>query len=94
MKKKNWLIAGILAIVTFLLGLLASSIMNRKTEAELIARGGNDLADQECRNELYAQFYPREYDSWRATIDTTFRSKYMSSQDDDLLELRPEMVIL
>ena len=27
MKKKHWLIAGILAIVTFLLGLLANSIM-------------------------------------------------------------------
>ena len=94
MKKKHWLIAGILAIVTFLLGLLASSIMNRSTEAKIIAKGGNNLADQECRNELYAPFYPREYDSWAATADTTFHSKYMSSQDDDMLEQRPEMVIL
>ena len=29
MKKKNWLLVGILAVVTFLLGLLANSIMNR-----------------------------------------------------------------
>ena len=28
MKKKHWLIAGLLAVVTFLLGLLANSIMN------------------------------------------------------------------
>ena len=94
MKKKNWLLVGILAVVTFLLGLLANSIMNRSHEAEFIAKGGNNLEDQECRNELYKQFYPRQYDSWEATADTTFRSKYMSSQDDDLLALRPEMVIL
>ena len=94
MKKKHWLIAGILAIVTFLLGLLANSIMNRSQEAEFIAKGGNNLPDQECKNELFAPFYPRQYDSWRATADTTFRSRYMSSQDDDLLALRPEMVVL
>ena len=93
-KKKNWLLVGILAVVTFLLGLLANSIMNRSHEAEFIAKGGNNLEDQECRNELYKEFYPRQYDSWEATADTTFRSKYMSSQDDDLLALRPEMVIL
>ena len=94
MNKKNWLLVGILAVVTFLLGLLANSIMNRSHEAEFIAKGGNNLEDQECRNELYKEFYPRQYDSWEATADTTFRSKYMSSQDDDLLALRPEMVIL
>lgn len=77
MKKRNWLLVGILAIVTFLLGLLANSIMNRSHEAEFIAKGGNNLEDQECRNELYAQFYPRQYDSWEATADTTFQSKWM-----------------
>ena len=40
MKKKNWLLVGILAVVTFLLGLLANSIMNRSHEAEFIAKGG------------------------------------------------------
>ena len=43
MKKKNWLLVGILAVVTFLLGLLANSIMNRSHEAEFIAKGGNNL---------------------------------------------------
>ena len=79
MKKKHWLIAGLLAVVTFLLGLLANSIMNRSTEAQIIARGGNDLPQQECKNELFEPFYPRKYASWAATADTTFRSKYMSS---------------
>ena len=35
MKKKNWLIVGILAVVTFLLGMLANSIMGRKAETEI-----------------------------------------------------------
>ena len=37
MKKKNWLIVGILAVVTFLLGMLANSIMGRKAETEMIS---------------------------------------------------------
>ena len=94
MKKKHWLIAGLLAIVTFLLGLLANSIMDRTMEAKMIAKGGNNLANGECRSELYEQFYPRQYASWAATSDTTFRSKYMSSSADDMLKERPEMVIL
>ena len=94
MKKKHWLIAGLLAVVTFLLGLLANSIMNRSTEAQIIARGGNDLPQQECKNELFEPFYPREYASWAATADTTFRSKYMSSHDDDMLAQRTQMVVI
>ena len=35
MKKKHWLIAGLLAVVTFLLGLLANSIMNNLQKLSL-----------------------------------------------------------
>ncbi|MFJ1430847.1 ammonia-forming cytochrome c nitrite reductase [Capnocytophaga canimorsus] len=94
MKKKNWLIVGILAIVTFLLGMLANSIMGRKAEAQIISRANTDIKDFEARNEIWGEYYQREYQSWLQTADTTFRAKYMSSDNDDLLAERPEMVIL
>ncbi len=94
MKKKNWLIVGILAIVTFLLGMLANSIMGRKAEAQIISRANTDIGDFEARNEIWGEYYQREYQSWLQTADTTLRTKHMSSNNDDLLELRPHMVIL
>ncbi|CEN50606.1 Cytochrome c-552 (fragment) [Capnocytophaga canimorsus] len=94
MKKKNWLIVGILAVVTFLLGMLANSIMGRKAEAQIISRANTDIKDFEARNEIWGEYYQREYQSWLQTADTTFRAKYMSSDNDDLLAERPEMVIL
>lgn len=94
MKKKNWLIVGILAIVTFLLGMLANSIMGRKAEAQIISRANTDIGDFEARNEIWGDYYQREYQSWLQTADTTLRTKYMSSDNDDLLAERPEMVVL
>lgn len=35
-----------------------------------------------------------EYKSWKSTLDTTFRSLYNGNQAEDLLALRPNMVIL
>ncbi|MDO5104737.1 ammonia-forming cytochrome c nitrite reductase [Capnocytophaga sp.] len=94
MKKKNWLIVGILAAVTFLLGMLANSIMGRKAEAQIISRANTDIKEFEARNEIWGEYYQREYQSWLQTADTTFRAKYMSSDNDDLLAERPEMVVL
>ncbi|GAB3419284.1 ammonia-forming cytochrome c nitrite reductase [Niabella aquatica] len=94
MKKKNWLIVVILAIVTFGLGLLTNSIMERRAESAHLSRADNNIQPFESRNEIWGEAYPREYQSWAKTADTTFRSKYMSSNNDDLLEERPEMVVL
>lgn len=94
MKKKNWLIVTILAVVVFVLGWLANSIIQRKAEAEHLSRADNNLKEFESVNEAWEEYYPREYQSWALTADTTFRSKHMSSTNDDLLAERPEMVVL
>ncbi|MBT0549310.1 ammonia-forming cytochrome c nitrite reductase [Riemerella anatipestifer] len=94
MKRKSWLIVGILGVVIFGLGMLANSIMQRKAESMHLSKANNNIKDFESRNEIWGDSYPREYESWAKTADTTFRSKHMSSNADDLLEERPEMVIL
>ena len=47
-----------------------------------------------AQNEKFKADYPREYETWAMTEDTTFKSKYNSSQEVDVLEQRPEMVVL
>ncbi len=94
MKKKNWLVITLLALVVFGLGVLASSIMDRKAESKALSIASNNLSPFESVNEKWGAFYPYEYQSWLQTSDTSFKSKYMSSNIVDLLEERPEMVIL
>ena len=94
MKMKNWLLVAILGIVVFALGMLANSIMQRRAESQHLSTANNNLKPFESRNEIWEEFYPREYQSWKQTSDTTFRSKHMSSRMVDALKERPEMVIL
>src|SRR3712207_8610889 len=37
------------------------------------------------QNEKFAQDYPREYQTWAMTEDTTFQSRYNGSSDKDVL---------
>ena len=94
MKMKNWLLVAILGIVVFALGMLANSIIQRRAESQHLSTANNNLKPFESRNEIWEEFYPREYQSWKQTSDTTFRSKHMSSRMVDALKERPEMVIL
>ncbi|MCO5290415.1 MAG: ammonia-forming cytochrome c nitrite reductase [Chitinophagaceae bacterium] len=94
MKRKNLLIVILLAAFAFGLGLLANSIIQRRAESKVLSYQANNLNPFESVNEKWEEFYPREYQSWKMTSDTTFKSKYHSSNIVDLLEERPEMVIL
>lgn len=94
MTKKNLLVIIVIAAVIFGLGALTYSIMERRTESLILSQNHKDIQDFEGRNVLWSEPFPREYQSWKQTSDTTFRSKYMSSAADDVLEERPEMVIL
>ena len=47
-----------------------------------------------AQNEKFKADYPREYNTWSMTEDTSFESKYNGSEEVDVLEQRPEMVIL
>lgn len=91
---KNTLIVVLLAVCVVLLGLLTNSIMERRMESQAMAVAKNDLGEFHAVNEDWSPYYPKEYQSWAATADTNFRSKYMGSGHQDMLEERPEMVIL
>ena len=82
--------------VVFILGLLVSSLMERRAEVASVFNNKRTVFEDEiiAQNEKFKADYPREYETWAMTEDTTFKSKYNSSQEVDVLEQRPEMVVL
>ncbi|MDO4695524.1 ammonia-forming cytochrome c nitrite reductase [Porphyromonas sp.] len=91
---QGWLLFGAIAVVVFLLGMLAASITERRAEIKTIyANKKVDIRPLESRNEIYRENYPREYDTWLKTADTSFKSEFNGSEAVDVLAERPQMVI-
>lgn len=90
----GWVLFGSTAVVVFILGLLASSIIERRAEAVFVSAPKVKLAEYEPRNEVWGKNYPRQYQSYIRTADTTFRSKYNGNATIDMLAENPKMVIL
>ncbi len=90
----GWVLFGTTAVVVFSLGLLASSIIERRAEAVFVSAPKVKLAEYEPRNEVWGKNYPRQFQSYLRTADTTFRSKYNGNATIDMLAENPKMVIL
>ena len=95
-KWQGWLLFGGAMVIVFVLGLLCSSLLQRRAEvASVFNNRRTPMTDSiVSQNEKFAEDFPREYQSWAMTEDTSFVSKYNSSQEADVLAQRPEMVIL
>ncbi len=91
----GWLLFFVTIGVVFLLGMLAASITERRAEiTSMMYNRHVEITGIESRNEVFATDYPRQYESWTQTADTTFQSEFHGSSVVDVLEERPEMVIL
>lgn len=90
----NWLILITTIIVVFVLGMLASSITERKAEAVFAYTPTVKINQEEPRNEVWGENFPREYQSYYQTEDTSFRSKYNGNAMIDMLEVDPRLVVL
>ena len=95
-KWQGWLLFGGSMVVVFILGLLVSSLMERRAEVVSVFNNKRTVFEDSivAQNEKFKADYPREYETWAMTEDTTFKSMYNSSQEVDVLEARPEMVVL
>lgn len=91
---KNKVLFVITIIAVFLLGLLASSIVNRKSEAKYKYVPQVDISENEPRNKVWGENFPLEYQSSLQTLDTTFSSFQGGSAMIDVLEEDPNLVIL
>ena len=83
-------------VVVFLLGLLVASLMQRRAEvASVFNNKRTEFTDSIiAQNEKFKADYPRVYETWAQTEDTSFESKYNGSEEVDVLAARPEMVVL
>ena len=92
---QGWLLFGGAMVVVFVLGLVVSSLMERR--AEIVSVFNNkrvEIKGIEARNEVFGENYPRQYDTWKQTVQTDFESEFNGSEAVDVLEKRPEMVVL
>lgn len=90
----GWTLFISTTVAVFLLGLFASTVIERRTEATFMNIPLYKLDEFEPRNEVWGMAYPREYARYKQMADTTFRSKYGGSGLIDALEDNPRLVIL
>ncbi|MBK9290163.1 MAG: ammonia-forming cytochrome c nitrite reductase [Bacteroidetes bacterium] len=89
-----WLLFAGSLIGVFLLGLLVASITERRAEAVFAYSPKVELADFEPRNEVWGQNFPWQYESYRKTQETDFRTPHGGNAMRDMLEEAPELVVL
>lgn len=91
----GWVLFFVVLGGVFLLGLLAASVTERRAEvAGIFDNKRIEISGIEPRNELWGKNYPREYSTWEKTADMDFKSKHLGNMQQDVLEERPEMVVL
>lgn len=90
----GWVLFFATTGIVFVLGMLASSIIQRRTEATLLNIPLYELDEFEPRNEMWGKAFPREYETYQRMADTSYRSKHNGSAVRDALEEDPRLVIL
>ena len=89
----GWVLFFATAVVVFLVGLFASSIIERRGETATLQMI-KPLKDWEPRNEVWGENYPREFESYLKTLKTDYASKHGGSKMIDYLEKYPELVVM
>ena len=91
---KNVLLFTLTLVVVLLLSILANSIISRKAESQFAYQPQVKIKDNEARNDVWGENFPRQYESFMRTQDTTFSSLLNGSKLRDALEESPELVVL
>ncbi|PIA77703.1 ammonia-forming cytochrome c nitrite reductase subunit c552 [Gaetbulibacter sp. 4G1] len=91
---KNKVLFIVTAIVVFLLGLLASSILNRKNEAKYKYVPQVNISENEPRNAEWGKNFPAEYQSFLQTSESDFASFQGGSAMRDVLHEDSRLVVL
>jgi nitrite reductase (cytochrome c-552) len=90
----GWIIFLGTAIFVFFLGIITTSIIERRTEAVFAYKPRVKHSQFEPRNNIWGQNFPLEYQSYLKTADTSLRTRYEGSATIDMLEEDPRLVVL
>lgn len=93
-RTKNWLLFIATVAIVLFLSILANSIINRKAESQFAYQPQVKIEENEPRNEVWGENFPRQYQSFMKTSDTSFTSYLNGSKLRDALEENPELVVL
>lgn len=88
------LIFFLIVVMTFLLGLLTASIMEKRVETLQIFHPTGSIKEVESKNEVWGRYYPLQYESYLKTAESNFKSKHNSNQLTDMLKEDPNLIIL
>ncbi len=91
---KGWVLFIATVIVVFVIGMLTYTVMERRTEAVFAYTPEVEIGEFEPRNEVWGKNFPRQYQSWKETKDTSFQSMFLGSKRTDVLEEDPNLVVL
>lgn len=90
----NWILFFATIVAVFFLGLLASSITERRVEEASSCKPEVVINNWEPRNEVWGKNYPTEYDSYQKNSESDFATKYNGNAEIDMLEVDPRLVVL
>ena len=94
-KWQGWTLFIVSMVIVFFLGLIVSSLMERRAELVTIFNNKRvEIKGIESRSEIFGTNYPRQYETWSKTSDMNFHSMFCGNHFEDMLETRPNMVIL
>ncbi len=84
-KSGGWILFLFTLVIVFFMGLLANSIMERRTEAVIMKKAVVDLGEWETRNEVWGEAYPEQYETFLKTEGADL---------EDILEENPYVSVL
>jgi nitrite reductase (cytochrome c-552) len=90
----GWLLFLGTVVIVFLIGLFASTIIERRGEAVYTLQMLKPINEWEPRNEVWGENFPRQYESYLNTLKTDFASAHGGAKMIDYLEKYPELVVL
>lgn len=90
-----WLLFLLAALVVFGLGMLATSITERRAQSS-VARVQflQPLDEWETDPAKWGMSFPREFMSWESTRDSAARPSFLKAEARDYLAERPELVVM
>jgi len=90
----GWVLFLSTLVIVFLIGVFGASIVERRAETRFLFNASKPIKEFEPRNEVWGDAFPREWETYLHTIDTTFATKYGGNASIDMLERYPNLVIL
>lgn len=93
-RTKNILLFTASLVIVLLLSVLLNSVVSRKAESQFAYQPQVKVDEFEPRNAVWGENYPRQYESFMRTKDTSFVSYLNGNKLRDALEENPELVVL